>query len=148
MAPVTPPLVVRSASFIAFVSILLCAGGARASEGSYYTERPDDPKAVYLKAAAAHGLGYWRTFFSVRLPAMLPHLMSGFKLAVAYSVIGVIAGEFILSSRGLGRAIAFAYNNFDNPTMYALLLLVVALTIAVNLLLSSWEQAMYRRWQR
>jgi NitT/TauT family transport system permease protein len=37
---------------------------------------------------------------------------------VAYSFIGVIAAEFILSGDGIGHEIAFAYNNFDNRTMY------------------------------
>ena len=54
----------------------------------------------------------WR----IRLPAAAPHLFSGLKLAVAYSFIGVIAGEFILSTKGVGHEIAYAYNNFDNPT--------------------------------
>jgi NitT/TauT family transport system permease protein len=40
-------------------------------------------------------------------------------------VIGVIAGEFILSSRGIGYRIAFAYNNFDTRAMYALMLLLI-----------------------
>jgi NitT/TauT family transport system permease protein len=54
------------------------------------------------------------------------------KLAVAYAFIGVIASEFILSGAGIGYAIAYAYNNFNNQTMYALMLLVVIIVTAVN----------------
>ena len=44
---------------------------------------------------------------------------------MAYSFIGVIAGEFILSTSGIGHEIAFAYDNFDNPRMYGLILFVL-----------------------
>src|SRR5262249_12091297 len=76
---------------------------------------------VLLKVARASRLGIWRTALLLKLPAASPHLMTGLRLAVAYSVIGIIAGEFILSTEGIGRRVALAYNNFDNQTMYALL---------------------------
>jgi NitT/TauT family transport system permease protein len=82
------------------------------------------------------------------LPAASPHLMTGLRLAVAYSVIGIIAGEFILSTEGIGRRVALAYNNFDNQTMYALLVLILAFAIALNATLGAFEQALHRRWYR
>ena len=39
----------------------------------------------------------------------------------------MIAAEFIMAPSGLGYAIAYAYNNFDNRTMYALMLFVIVL---------------------
>jgi NitT/TauT family transport system permease protein len=83
-----------------------------------------------------------------KLPSAAPHLITGVKLAVAYCVIGVIAGEFILATAGLGHAIAFAYNDFDNKTMYGLLVLIVTLVIAINSLLHLSEQRLYARWRR
>ena len=70
------------------------------------------------------------------------------KLALAYSFIGVIAGEFILSGSGLGHAIAYAYDSFDNQTMYALMLLVVLLAVALNSGLHIWEQRLVARRRR
>jgi ABC-type nitrate/sulfonate/bicarbonate transport system permease component len=49
----------------------------------------------------------------VTLPACAPYIVTGVKLAIAYSFIGVIAGEFVLSGAGFGFKIAFAYNSFD-----------------------------------
>ena len=66
-----------------------------------------------------------RQLILLRLPAAAPHLVTGIKLAVAYSVIGIVAGEFILATAGIGKRIAFAYDNFDNRTMYGLLLLLL-----------------------
>ncbi len=61
------------------------------------------------------------------------------RLAVAYAFIGVIGAEFIMSNTGIGYEISFAYNNFDNATMYPLILLIVLISIVVNAALSRWE---------
>jgi ABC-type nitrate/sulfonate/bicarbonate transport system permease component len=70
------------------------------------------------------------------------------KLAIVYSFIGVIAGEFVLSGAGFGFQIAFAYNSFDNPTMYGLMLLLLVLVGSVNMLLYYWERRLYARQGR
>jgi NitT/TauT family transport system permease protein len=103
---------------------------------------------VLLKVARVSRLGPIRTALLMKLPAASPHLMTGLRLAVAYSVIGIIAGEFILSTEGIGRRVALAYNNFDNQTMYALLVLILAFVIVVNAALGAFEQALHRRWYR
>ncbi len=103
---------------------------------------------VLLKVARVSRLGPIRTALLMKLPAASPHLMTGLRLAVAYSVIGIIAGEFILSTEGIGRRVALAYNNFDNATMYALLVLILGFAIAVNAALGACEQALHRRWYR
>lgn len=103
---------------------------------------------VLLKVARVSRLGPVRTALLMKLPAASPHLMTGLRLAVAYSVIGVIAGEFILSTEGVGRRVALAYNNFDNQTMYAMLVLILAFAIAVNAALGAFEGALHRRWDR
>lgn len=100
---------------------------------------------VLLKVARMQGLGTLETVWQVMLPATAPFLVTGVKLALAYAFIGVIAGEFILSTAGIGHAIAYAYNDFDNRTMYALLLLIVGLAITLNLGLHAWEQRLLRR---
>ncbi len=67
------------------------------------------------------------------------------KLAVAYAFIGVIAAEFHPVGSGIGYSISYAYNNFDNRTMYALMLLILVVIIALNMVLHVWEQRLYRR---
>ena len=62
------------------------------------------------------------------------------KLAVAYAFIGVIGSEFIMSRGGIGYEISFAYANFDNATMYPLILLILLASVAINGVLSRWEQ--------
>jgi len=100
---------------------------------------------VLLKTAQVHRLGLIRTALKVRLPFAAPYIFTGFKLAVAYSFIGVIGAEFITSNRGIGYEIAFAYNNFDNRVMYPMILLVLMVVITVNMSLHHWEKRLMER---
>lgn len=108
----------------------------------------DGVKPVLLKVARVQRLGRVRTLFLVVLPAAMPYLFSGFKLALSYALIGVIAGEFILSGSGLGYAISFAYQSFDNRQMYGLMLFVLTVAITANGLLYMWEGRLARRQGR
>ena len=104
--------------------------------------------SVYTKTAAMNRMGPLATTLMIKLPAAAPHLVTGLKLAVTYSITGVIAGEFILSVAGIGRRLALAYNNLDNATMYGLLLLLLLATTAINVAIHEWEQGIHRMWGR
>ena len=103
---------------------------------------------VLLKIARVHRLGPLAAALRVRLPCAAPYVFTGFKLAVAYSFIGVIGAEFITSSRGIGYEISFAYNNFDNGVMYAMILFILLLVITVNMTLHAWEKRLLARRRR
>jgi NitT/TauT family transport system permease protein len=100
---------------------------------------------VALKVARLSRMDPVSIALIIKFPAAAPYLFTGIKLAVAYSFIGVIASEFILSGAGLGFAIAYAYNNFDTPKMYALMLFILVSVTAVNMVLHTIEQRMLRR---
>jgi NitT/TauT family transport system permease protein len=106
----------------------------------------DRVSAVIDKTASIMRLSPWKRLLLVRLPAASPHLVTGVKLAVAYTVIAIVAGEFILATAGMGKRIAFGYNDFDNPTMYGMLLLLLGLVMVVNGALSTWERRLHSRF--
>ncbi len=103
---------------------------------------------VIGRTASVMQLDPIRRLLLMRLPAAAPHLVTGIKLAVAYSVIGIVAGEFILATAGIGKRIAFGYQDFDNKTMYGMLLLLLLLVTAVNGALSRWEKRLHHRFGR
>ena len=105
----------------------------------------DRVPAVLKKAARMLGMGAMTTALSVSLPYAAPSVLTGAKLAVAYCLIGIIGAEFIMSRGGMGYEISFAYTNFDNATMYPLILLVLLVSIAVNAALSRWEKMLLAR---
>ena len=87
---------------------------------------------VLLKVGRVHRMRRNTEIIRILLPAAAPYLFTGVKLASAYSFIGIIAGEFILSGGGLDYAIAYAYEAFDNHTTYALKLLVLVVATAID----------------
>src|SRR5207253_9708273 len=97
---------------------------------------------VLGKVARVHRMGRLRTAVRLQLPAAAPYLFTGGKLAVSYAFIAVIASEFILAPAGLGRVISDAYSDFNNPRMYALMLLLVIVATVVNMVLHAIDQ----RW--
>ena len=98
-----------------------------------------------MKTARVMRLGRVRTIRYIFLPHAALYICTGLKLAVAYSFIGVIAAEFILAGEGLGYQINFAYNNFDNATMYPLILLILLVSTAINMALYAWEKRFLSR---
>lgn len=94
------------------------------------------------RTARAMRLSTWQEMVHVVLPSCAPYLFTGLKLSIVYAFIGVIAGEFVLSGAGFGFDIAFAYNSFDNATMYGLMLLLVGFVGALNMLLYTCERRM------
>ncbi len=101
--------------------------------------------AVLRRTARMNRLGPWDEMRTVTIPACLPYLFTGVKLVLVYAFIAVIGGEFVLSGEGVGYQIAFAYNNFDNPTMYGLMLLLLVFVGGLNLVLHTAEQRLYQR---
>ena len=100
---------------------------------------------VLLKTARIQRLGRVSTALKVSLPFAAPYVFTGIKLAVAYSFIGVIGSEFILSSGGLGYRISFSYNNFQSDVMYGLILFVLLVVICINMGLYAWERSLMER---
>lgn len=100
---------------------------------------------VMLKTARIVQMSPVETAFRVTLPYAGPYVLTGVKFAVAYSLIGIIGSEFVMSTEGMGFEISFAYTNFDNATMYPLILLILIVSISINLLVGLWEKRLLAR---
>ncbi|MBS0221930.1 MAG: ABC transporter permease subunit [Proteobacteria bacterium] len=100
---------------------------------------------VMHKVARVHRLSQLQEVRLITLPSAAPHLFTGLKLSFAYSFIGIIAGEFILSGGGLGYGISYAYESFETPKMYALMLFVLLIALVANGVLHVWDRRLARR---
>ena len=100
---------------------------------------------VLMRTARMLRMGRAQEVLLITLPASLRFVFTGIKLAIVYSFIAIIGGEFLLSGAGFGYQIAFAYNNFDNQTMYGLMFLLLMFIGIINLVLHAVEQRLYQR---
>lgn len=75
------------------------------------------------------------------IPAALPQIFSGLELAVANAMIGAIVAEFVGAQHGLGVLILQAQGRMETPAVFALLIILSALGIFLNL-----SVRLARRW--
>lgn len=73
------------------------------------------------------GASKYKTFVRVKLPAALPHIFGGFKVAITLAVIGAVIGEFVGAESGLGYAIIRAQSHFQTGQVFASLVLLSVL---------------------
>jgi ABC-type nitrate/sulfonate/bicarbonate transport system permease component len=63
-------------------------------------------------------------------------IVNGVRLGLGVAVIGTLLAETRLSNRGVGFLIIDAYNTFDMPRMYALLIVLFVVAIGANTLVA------------
>ncbi len=77
----------------------------------------------------------WQMAAKIYLPAMRHPIINGVRLGLGVALIGTLLAETKLSNRGVGFLIIQAYSLFDMPRMYAMLIVLFALSIGANALI-------------
>ncbi|GIN88188.1 putative ABC transporter permease protein YtlD [Heyndrickxia sporothermodurans] len=94
----------------------------------YTAFREVDPN--YIKVLKTFGASRSQTFKEVILPATFPTIISTLKVNVGLSWVGVIVGEYLVASKGLGYLIIYGFQVF-NFTLVMLSLMVVAVIATI-----------------
>jgi NitT/TauT family transport system permease protein len=101
-----------------------------------------DPSLV--KAARSMGAGAARLFVSVIFPSALPYIFAGLRVSAANSILVLVAAEMIGASKGLGYALSYYQKNWKIPDLYAYLIVMAILGLALNYSLESVERRAFR----
>jgi ABC-type nitrate/sulfonate/bicarbonate transport system permease component len=101
--------------------------------------RSVDPEL--LKLMRSLGASRGRTLRSVELPASLPFLFSGLRVAATVSVIGAVFGEWAGSDEGLGRLVLLGNNQLQTPRVYAGVVILTLMALVLFLLVAVAERA-------
>ncbi len=83
----------------------------------------------------------WQIFRLVTFPNALPFVFAGLDIAVVFSVLGAIVGEFVGAQRGLGTLILQFNFSLDIAGVFAVLLILALMGLALHLVM----QAIQRR---
>jgi len=75
--------------------------------------------------------GRWQTFRRLRLPASLPYLFAGLRVAAILSVVGATVSEYVGANRGLGALIIAAQGTLDTAQMFAVFVLLTLIGLAL-----------------
>lgn len=101
---------------------------------------------VLVNVVRAFGGNGWQVARIVVLPGALPYVVAGLRLAIGRAILGVVVGEFFGASRGLGYMIAAAASGYRADVMFAGILVLMALSLALTFSVKAVE-ARLTRWR-
>jgi sulfonate transport system permease protein len=104
-----------------------------------------DPQLV--EAGRAYGLGPVSLFTTVQLPAVIPSLVSGLRLALAQAWLFLVAAELIASSMGLGFLLTDSQYNGRVDRMFLAIILLALLGTLTDFVLNAAQRVLLRRWR-
>jgi NitT/TauT family transport system permease protein len=100
-----------------------------------------------VRLARLMGASWPQTLWRVIVPAAAQQIFLGLRTAVPYAVIGAVIGEYIGASEGLGYFILYASQTYDAPSLFAGIIILVAIVFAVNFGLN-WLEGRVIRWRK
>ncbi|MEM8776274.1 MAG: ABC transporter permease [Pseudomonadota bacterium] len=87
----------------------------------------------YLDLARTMQASPARVLWHIRVPAALPSLASGLRLAAVYAPIGAVIGEWVGAARGLGYLMLLANGRAKTDLMFAAMLTLGVFTVLLHL---------------
>jgi NitT/TauT family transport system permease protein len=95
---------------------------------------------VLIKVGQSFRANPWQMATKIYLPAMRHPVINGLRLGFGVALIGTLLAETKISNRGLGFLVIQAYNSFDMPRLYAMLIVLFVLAIAANALVTRFAR--------
>lgn len=86
----------------------------------------------YVNLVRSYGAGRWKSYGLVKIPAAVPALISGLKVAATYSVSGAVVGEWIGAQRGLGYYLLRVKNSYMLDRVFACVAVIIFLSLCMN----------------
>jgi len=81
---------------------------------------------TYLEVARTYHARWWNVWFGIALPASLPYLLAGLRLAAGRALVGAVVAEYLLAIKGLGFFIrADTQSLHENQAMVGVVMLAV-----------------------
>jgi NitT/TauT family transport system permease protein len=90
--------------------------------------------ANYVEVAQSYRARWWNVWFGIALPASLPYVLAGFRLAVGRVLVGATVAEYVVSLKGLGYYIVYDGRTFHQPEMMVAVLFLALLGVGINAL--------------
>ena len=80
----------------------------------------------------AYGASRLQIYTLAKIPAAMPSLLSGLRVAATYSVSGAVVGEWIASKEGLGYYLLRVKNNYMLDKVFACVIVIILLSLLMN----------------
>jgi NitT/TauT family transport system permease protein len=80
------------------------------------------------------------------LPAAVPHIASGLRIAAGSAIIAAVVGESLIGRQGLGVEFAYAYRLLELPRAFGAAIVVVIVSVIVFAAVGKLEHLVHERW--
>ena len=105
-----------------------------------------DVRGSMLEIGRAYGATEWQIFSKIVMPAAIPFIMVGIRLAVGLAIIGIIVAEFFTAISGLGGMIVEYANVFATAKLFVPII-VIALVGVVLTEFVMWLERRMSTWR-
>jgi NitT/TauT family transport system permease protein len=95
---------------------------------------------ILIRSAKSMGASRVYIFLRIILPAAAPEVFTGIRLGGSYCVMAVVAAEMIGATSGLGYLVLYSEEIFNIPEMYAGIIGLAVLGLALNCALHTLER--------
>lgn len=95
--------------------------------------------ADHLFLARSLGMSRLQRLRLIQLPAAVPVVVAGLRLATVYSMLGVVVAELVASEQGLGQLLIIATNSYNIAGAFGILMILGFLAMALNSVVSLIE---------
>jgi NitT/TauT family transport system permease protein len=82
----------------------------------------------------------------VIVPSAMSWVFAGLKISVPYALIGAVLGEMLAANRGLGYLVQYSGSQFDTAGVFAVLIVIALLAVALNFLVELVQHRM-QQWR-
>jgi len=86
----------------------------------------------------------WALVRHVYLPSVASWVLSNLKIAIGFAFTGACVGEFVAATHGLGYLLSFAQSTYNSALMFALILLILAVVLAIFAIAGRLEKRLLR----
>lgn len=104
-------------------------------------------RPVYLRFARTLGASRARAYRDVVLPAIMPELIAGLRVALAFAWGLLVVAELVGGSRGIGRVLSLLVPLLQTPELIAAILWIVVIAVAIDGFLQLLQRRLFR-WRR
>lgn len=77
------------------------------------------------------GASSWTLFWKVRVPAMLPYLFGGLKIASSYAAVAAVIAEWTGADRGLGALMLRANSDYNTEVVFGSVVIITAIGLGL-----------------
>ncbi len=101
---------------------------------------------LLLRAARSFGANDWQIFKTIGLPGAVPYILTGLRLGVGRALVGIVVGELVAATAGIGYQMAIAGATFQTDRLFVGILIITGFGVVMTEFLNRLERR-FEAWR-